>query len=49
MFGLVINMEYRGSVTFEVLLGVVIGGLIYMFFILKLCVFIKKELGIVMK
>ncbi len=49
MSGLVIDTEHRGSATLEALLGVAIGGLTYMFFILKLRVFTKKELGTVMK
>ena len=42
MSGLVIDTEHRGSATLEALLGVAIGGLTYMFFILKLRVFTKR-------
>ena len=49
MSGLVIDTEHRGIATLEALLGVAIGGLTYVFFILKLRVFTKKELGTVMK
>ncbi|PGU10241.1 sugar transporter, partial [Bacillus thuringiensis] len=44
-----IDTEHRGIATLEALLGVVVGGLTYMFLILKLHVFTKKELGTVMK
>lgn len=47
--GLVIDTEHRGIATIEALLGVAVGGLTYMFLILKLRVFTKKELGTVMK
>ncbi|MFJ8531352.1 oligosaccharide flippase family protein [Bacillus sp. NPDC094106] len=40
---------YRGMATVEALLGVVIGGLIYVFLILKMHVFTKEELGTFMK
>ena len=43
------DTSHRGVATLEALLGVAIGGLTYMFFILKLRVFTKKELGTVMK
>ncbi|AHA08710.1 sugar transporter [Bacillus toyonensis] len=49
MSGLVIDGNHRGIATFEALLGVAIGGLTYMFLILKLRVFTKEELGSVMK
>lgn len=41
--GLVIDTEHRGIATLEALLGVVVGGLTYMFLILKLRVFTKKN------
>lgn len=44
MSGLVIDGNHRGIATFEALLGVAIGGLTYMFLILKLRVFTKEEL-----
>ncbi|MDF4740500.1 polysaccharide biosynthesis C-terminal domain-containing protein, partial [Vibrio parahaemolyticus] len=49
MSGLVIDTEHRGIATLEALLGVAIGGLAYMFLILKLRVFTKAEIGTVMK
>ena len=49
MSGLVIDAGHRGIATLEALLGVAIGGSTYLFFILKLRVFTKKELGTVMK
>lgn len=49
MSGLVIDTEHRGIATIEALLGVAIGGLAYMFLILKLRVFTKEEIGTVMK
>ncbi|MGO5009954.1 putative polysaccharide biosynthesis protein [Bacillus wiedmannii] len=49
MSGLVIDTRHRGIATIEALLGVVIGGLTYVFLILKLRVFTKAEVGTVMK
>ncbi|MCU0094612.1 hypothetical protein N7917_05310 [Bacillus sp. OR9] len=49
MSGLVIDTEHRGIATLEALLGVAIGGLTYVFLILKLRVFTKAEIGTVMK
>ncbi|MEG7964783.1 putative polysaccharide biosynthesis protein [Bacillus cereus group sp. Sample30] len=49
MSGLVMDTSHRGVATFEALLGVAIGGLAYMFLILKLRVFTKAEIGTVMK
>lgn len=49
MSGLVIDTGHRGIATLEALLGVAIGGLAYMFLILKFRVFTKEELGTVMK
>ncbi|MDK7476261.1 oligosaccharide flippase family protein [Bacillus paranthracis] len=49
MSGLVMDTGHRGVATLEALLGVAIGGLAYMFFILKLRVFTKVEIGTVMK
>lgn len=48
-FGLASDEGYRGLATIEALLGVAIGGLVYLFLIMKLDVFTKKELGTVMK
>ena len=47
--GLVSDEGYRELAAIEALLGVVIGGFIYVFFIMKLRVFTTKELGSVMK
>ncbi|KFN02089.1 polysaccharide biosynthesis protein [Bacillus clarus] len=47
--GLPIEAEYRGMATTEALLGVLIGGLVYVFLILKFQVFTKEELGTFMK
>ncbi|WP_410985522.1 oligosaccharide flippase family protein [Bacillus cereus] len=48
-FGLASDEGYRGLAAIEALLGVAIGGLVYLFLIMKLSVFTKKELGTVMK
>jgi len=48
-FGLASDEGHRGLAVVEALLGVVIGGLVYLFLIMKFNVFTKKELGTVMK
>ncbi|KEK22097.1 putative polysaccharide biosynthesis protein [Bacillus gaemokensis] len=48
-FGIASEEGYRGLATMEAFLGVSFGGLTYIFLILKMRVFTKKELGTVMK
>lgn len=47
--GLQANEEHRGMAMIQTLLGVGVGGLLYVFLILKFRVFTAKELGSVMK
>ncbi|MGG2067666.1 putative polysaccharide biosynthesis protein [Bacillus sp. S14(2024)] len=48
-FGVQVNEEHREIAMIQALLGVSVGGLLYVFLILKLRVFTAKELGAVMK
>lgn len=48
-FGMKINEEHRGRATLEALMGVMIGGALYIFLIMKLHVFTKLEFEAVMK
>lgn len=47
-FGMQINEEHRGRATLEALMGVAIGGALYIFLIMKLHVFTKQEFEAVM-